>query len=182
MVALFVGAICVMVVKTVSRKVRDATPSELTDEMEAGTAKLDTVIDTLKRMDFDHRREVMQSPQAQKYFQTLSRDDRKRLVIETLDRGIRQQIERYHKLTKDEREEFITEMKQRQTEAREEFMKLSKEEQDARRKMLNDTNFEEIVEKAMQAYLSVSTSSERAELAPLYEGALQNVRFIRGGQ
>ena len=181
LIALGVAALCAVAVKMISKKVRDLTPAELMTEMQAGSAKLDNTIDTLKRMDFENRREVMQSPEAQKYFQSLKPEDRKRLIIETLDRGIVQQIERYHKLTKPEREEFIAEMKKRQQEAREQFMNLSKEEQDARRKMLNDANFEQVVEKALKSYLSVSTSEERAELAPLYEGALQNVRFIRSG-
>ncbi len=178
--AVIVAGLCVVAVRLTSKKVRDLNADELRAQMESGELKVDTAIAQINRMDFDDRRGLMQSPEAQHYFQNLPPQDRKRLVIDTLDKSIRLQIERFHKLSAGERKEFIDEMRQRQIEERERFLRLPKEEQDKRRAMMVATNFEEIVEKAVQAYLSVSTSQERAELAPLYEGALDNARFIKG--
>ncbi|MEI6234675.1 MAG: hypothetical protein WCT04_16590 [Planctomycetota bacterium] len=180
LIAAAIAFVCFIAVRVTSKKVRDLTPEEVRTQMESGEFKIETAIAQINRMDFNDRRELMQSPQAQSYFQKLSAPDRKRLVIETMDKGIRVQIERFHKMNATERGEFIAEVKQRQLEERERFMKLPKEEQDKRREMMNSSSFEEIVGKAVQAYLSVSTSQERAELAPLYEGALDNVRAIRG--
>lgn len=181
--ALIAGAIafvCVIAVRVASKKVRDLTPDEVRTKMESGDLKLESAIAQINRMDFDNRRELMQSPEAQRYFQKLPAPDRKRLVIETMDKGIRTQIERFHTMNTGERAAFVAEMRQRQIEDRERFAKLPKDEQDKRREMMNSSNVQEIIEKAVKAYLSVSTSEERAELAPLYEGALDNVRSIRG--
>ena len=178
--AAVIAGVCALAVKLTTKKVRDLTPAEMRDKMNADALNVDTAITQINRMDLDDRRELMQSPEAQRYFQKLQPQDRKRFVIETMDKGIRMQIERFHKMNADERAEFISTMRQQQLDAREQFLKLPKEEQDKRREMLNSSNMQEIVEKAVKAYLSVSTSQERAELAPLYEGALDNARFIKG--
>lgn len=175
-----VAFVCFIAVRVASRKVRDFTPDEMRTHLEAGDLPIETVIAQINRMDFDERRELMQSQPTQRYFQKLTPPDRKRLVVETLDKGIRMQIERFHKMNATERSQFIEEMRQRQIEDMANFAKLPKDEQDKRRDLMNQSNFEEIVQKAVKAYLSVSTSEERAELAPLYENALNNVRTIRG--
>lgn len=180
LIAAAVAFVCFIAVRVASRKARDFTPQEVREQMEAGDLKVDAAIAQINRMDFDDRRELMQSPPAQRYFQKLAAPDRKRLVIETMDKGIRMQIERFHKMDATERAVFVAQMRQRQIEDLAEFSKLSPEEQDKRRDMLSSGNVQDIIEKAVKAYLSVSTSEERAELAPLYEGALNNVRSIRG--
>ena len=175
-----IAYVCFLAVKVTSKKVRDLTPDEVRAQMESGDLKVEPAIAQINRMDFDDRRALMQSPEAQTYFQKLPAPDRKRLVIETMDKGIRMQIERFHKMTAEERAAFVAEMRQKQLEDREQFAKLPKAEQEKRRDMMNNTNVQEIIEKAVKSYLSVSTSEERASLAPLYEGALDNVRSIRG--
>ena len=149
--------------------------------METGAPQLDRVIETLQRMDTDHRREVMQSPEMQRYFQKLTPADGKRLLMATLDRGIAQQMERYHKMSKAERAQFIEEGKAAPAGRARAHHENVHEERDKRRAMLlSDANFEEMFEKAMKSYLSVTTSEERAVvLAPLFEARCRT-QLIRG--
>lgn len=179
LIALVAAAIIAVAVKTASRKVRDMTPTELRAEMDAGTVPLDKAIETLQRMDAEERREVMQSPEARKFYLKLTPADGNRLILSTLDRNIAQTMERYQKMNKAERAAFIEEGLQRQKENRDRILKMSPEEREKERAMLSDANFEEIFTKALKSYLSATTSEQRAELAPLYEGALQNVQLIR---
>lgn len=167
-------------VRLLSPKVRDMTPDEVRDRMAADSLSLDKAIEQLNRMDVRDRREVMQSPDAQKYFQKLKPADRMRFVNETLDRGIRTQIERYRKMSKEEKQEFIEQIHQVQAEERERLQNMGPEERAQVKQMMDASNFEQVVENAVKAYLSASTSEERAELAPLFDGALDNMKMVRG--
>jgi hypothetical protein len=169
-------------VRVLSPKVRDLTPDEVRERMGNDTLALDTAIEQLNRMDVRDRREVMQSPDAQKYFRKLKPADRMRLVNETLDRGIRTQIERYRKMNKEEKKEFIEQIQQVQAEERERIQNMSPEERAQMQQAMSAGNFEQVVENAVKAYLSASTSEERAELAPLFNGALDNMKSFRGAK
>jgi hypothetical protein len=175
-----VAGVCYGAVRLLSHKVRDLTPDEVRQRMDADTLPLDSAIEQLNRMDVRDRREVMQSPDAQKYFQKLKPADRMRFVNETLDRGIRANIERYRKMNKDEKQAFIEEIQQAQSDQRERMQNMSPEEKAQMKQALEASNFEQIVENAVKAYLSASTSEERAELAPLFNGALDNMKTMRG--
>ena len=187
----WMGAVAALVVVLVvlfvagrafSNKVRDLTPHELREKMAQTSAELplEQAIEQVNRMDADSRREVMQSPEAREYVQRLPPEKRLTFVEKTLDRGIRQQIERYRKLNTEERKAFIEEAKQRQKENRERMDSLPPEEKQRLRQMASGSDMQEMVEKAVKAFLSLTTSDERAELAPLYEGALDNLSHARG--
>ena len=181
-VAVLVAGLCYGGVRLLSPKVRDLTPDEVRDRMGADNLSLDDAIEQLNRMDVRDRREVMQSPDAQKYFQKLKPADRMRLVNETLDRGIRTQIERYRKMSKEEKKEFVEQIQQVQAEERERIENMSPEERAQMQQAMGASNFEQAVENAVKAYLSASTSEERAELAPLFNGALDNMKSFRGAK
>lgn len=179
LVALIAG-LCFAGVRLLTPKVRDLTPDEVRARMAADDLSLDSAIDNLNRMDVRDRREVMQSKDAQNYFQKLKPADRMRLVNETLDRGIRNQIERYRKMNKDEKKAFIEQIQQVQAEERQRIDNMSPEERAKMNQAMSAGNVQEIVENAVKAYLSASTSEERAELAPLFDGALDNMKSLRG--
>jgi metal-dependent amidase/aminoacylase/carboxypeptidase family protein len=127
----------------------------------------------------DRRREVMQSDAARDYVNRLRPEDRSRLVKETLDRGIRDQLERYKKMSKEERKEFVEKAKKRQEEARKKMDELPPEKKEQVRKMATSKDVGEMMEQASKAYLSLTTSDERAELQPLYDGALDNLQHAQ---
>lgn len=177
-----VAGFCYAGVRLLTPKVRDLSPDEVRARMAAGDLSLETAIEQLNRMDVRDRRDVMQSADAQGYFQKLKPGDRMRLVNETLDRGIRNQIERYRKMNKEEKEKFIEQIQQVQAEERHRIENMSPEEKAKVNQAMSAGNIEQIVENAVKAYLSASTSEERSELAPLFDGALDNMKSLRGGK
>lgn len=176
----FVSAICYFAGGMLIRHFRDLSPAQIRAKMSAKSLPLDTAIDQLNRLDVRERRDVMQSPEAQTYFQSLKPDQRLRLVKQTLDRGIQDQIDRFRNLKPEEKQAFIEEAKQRQAEAREQMKTLPEDERAKMRQMIESSNIQEVVEKAVQTYLSMTSSAERAELAPLFDGALENLNFAKG--
>lgn len=167
--------------RTLSERVRDLTGEELRAKMADADAHLTTeeAITQVNRLNADDRRAVMQSPEAQRFIQRQKPEDRLHFVEKTLDRGIQQQIERFRKLNKEERVAFVEEVKQRQREARERMDNLPPEEKKKLRESLDASNIQQMLDKAVKAYLSLTTSDERADLAPLYEGALENLDHAR---
>jgi hypothetical protein len=166
--------------RALTHRVRDLNASEMRARMDNGGLEVDTAIQQLNRMDVESRRDVMQSAEAQNYFTKLKPEQRARFVKETLDRGIQQQIERYRKMSPEERSKFITDVQDRQREQRERIQNLPPEERQRVKEMANSGNMREVVEKAVKMYLSVTSSAERAELAPLFDAALDNLDFAKG--
>mgnify|MGYP001459956561 CR=1 FL=1 len=82
-------------------------------------------------------------------------------------------------MSKEERKQFVAEMRKRQQEAREKMDQLPPEKKDELRKLANSDNVAEVMERAAKTFLSVTTSDERAELQPLYEGALDNLKYAQ---
>lgn len=187
--------VCIWVGKALTGRLRDMTPDELRDKMAAAAQvappqpgateealsvlPLDQAIQQVNRMTPDQRREVMRSDAARDYINRLKPEERGRFIRETLDRGIQDQLKRYHKMNKEERKEFVAEAKKRQQEARERMDQLPAEKKEQVRKFANSENIGEVIEQASKAFLSVTTSDERAELQPLYEGALDNLKYAR---
>src|SRR5205823_2716120 len=101
------------------KKVRDLTPDEVRTRMENDSLPIETAIEQINRLDARDRRDVMQSPQAQAYFQHLQPEQRVRFVRGTMDRGILQQIESFRKMNPEQRAQFVEEARTRQREARE---------------------------------------------------------------
>lgn len=178
--AVVVAGVCIGAVKLTSKKVRDYTPEEIREKLESGELEVDRAIVQINRLDLGGRQELMRSEEWRTYVRKLPIQDRRKLVHGTIDKGIIMQLERYHKMNADEKAKFVEEVKDAQRQERERFLSLPRAEQDKRRAAMEAANIDEIIEKGVKAYLSVSTSEERAELAPLYEGALDNVRLIRG--
>jgi len=172
--------LCYFVGGMLTKRFRDLSPNEIRSRMAAQSFPVDTAIDQLNRLDVRDRRDVMQSPEAQTYFQSLNPDHRLRLVKQTLDRGIQDQIDRFRKLKPQEKEAFIEDAKRHQAEAREQMKTLPDDERAKMRQMVESSNIQEVVEKAVKTYLSVTSSAERAELAPLFDGALENLNFAKG--
>ncbi len=162
-----------------SKRVRDLTPEEVRARMEGETLQIDTAIEQINRLDARDRREVMQSPQAQAYFQRLPADQRLRLVRETLDRGIQQQIDSFRKMNADERAKFVEEARARQQEARERMQNMPESDKQSVRQMMSSGKMDEVIDRAMHEYLAVTSSEERAQLAPLFDGALDNLNFAK---
>ena len=171
---------CYASVKALTPKVRDPGPDEIKARMADGSLELDQAVEQINKLDARDRRGLMQSPEAQGYYQSLAPQQRLDLLRRTLDRGIQQQIERYRKMNKDEREEFIADAQSRQAEAREQMSHMSESERKDLREMVNSSDLAVVVEKAVKAYLAASSSEERAELAPLFEGALDNLNYAKG--
>ncbi|MCZ7643775.1 MAG: hypothetical protein M5U26_00590 [Planctomycetota bacterium] len=172
--------VCYLAGQRLAEKVRDATPEELMTRLGAEEPPaLDEVIAQVNRMEVQKRREVMRSPQAQRFFERLAPEQRARFVKETLDRGIQDQIERYRKLAPEERKAFIEEALERQRKFREQMEELPPEERKRMRDLASNANMQETVERAVKEFLRVTSSEERAELAPLYEGALENLKKAR---
>jgi hypothetical protein len=186
-------ALCIWGVRALSDRIRDLTPEELREQM-SNAAKasgdqmpekalealpLERVITQINRMSPEQRREVMRSDAARDYLLRLKPEQRRHFVEETLDRGIQQQLERFHKMDKEERKQFIADVRKRQQEAREKMDQLPPEKKEELRKFANSENIAEVVERASKTFLSVTTSDERAELQPLYEGALDNLKHAQ---
>lgn len=168
--------------RLLAERARDRTPEELKALMakeDAEPIDVDTAIQQLNRLDVNERREVFRSPEFNAYAQRLKQDQRVKLVRETMDRGIRQTLERYRKMSKEEKEDFHEEIRNRQAETREHLENLSPEEKKRLREMVRSGEFEQVVERALQAYLKVTSSEERAELAPLYDTALENLKIAK---
>ncbi|MGD0092430.1 MAG: hypothetical protein ABSE73_21145 [Planctomycetota bacterium] len=180
LLAVLVAAGCVLAVKLLTPRVRDLEPEELKARMGDGSLELEKAIELVNKLDAGARREVMQSPQAQSYFQSLPPAQRIQFVRRTLDRGIQEQLDRYKKMNKEERKAFVVEVQERQREARERMSRLTPEEKKELRDTLNSSDFTAVVEKAVKTYLRVSSSEERAELAPLFDGALENLDYAKG--
>ena len=165
--------------RTAAKKVRDLTPDEVRARMDDDSLPLEMAIEQINRLDVQDRREVMRSPQAQNYFQRLKPDQRLRLVRETLDRGIQQQIESFRNMKPDERAQFVDEARARQREARERMENMSEADKQSMRQMMSSGKMEEVIDRAMHEYLAVTSSEERAQLAPLFDGALDNLNFAK---
>jgi hypothetical protein len=171
---------CLYVGHVLARRVADLTPAQIRERMAAEqTPPVETMVEQVNRLNALERREVMTSAEATRYFQRLRPDERLRFVRQTLDRGIQEQIERYRNMNKDERSAFVEETKERQRQARERMDKMTPQEKEEMRAALQESNMQEVIERAVKEYLSVSTSEERAELAPLYNGALENLNHAR---
>jgi hypothetical protein len=82
-------------------------------------------------------------------------------------------------MSKEERKEFVKEARKRQQERREELDKLPPDKKEQVRRSANSKDVGEMIERASKAFLSVTTSEERAELQPLYDGALDNLQYAR---
>jgi uncharacterized protein YdaT len=195
-----VGAACVAVSRALTQKVRDFTPDELQAQMgtaaqaaaEAraegrdpaaaaeGALPVGKLIEQVNRMEVRQRRELMRGDTAREYVNSLPPESRRRFVRETLDRGLQDQLERYHKMSKEERAKFIAEVKTRQQEAREKMDQLSEQEKDRVREFANSSDIQDMIDKATKSFLSLTTSEERAELQPLFEGALDNLQHAKG--
>lgn len=179
-IAIVVAGVCALGVKLMAGKVRDLTPEEIRTQLETGELNVDTAVAQVNRLDLGERQGLMRSPEWRAYVQKLSFADRRKLVHGTIDKSIILQLERYHKMNADERAKFVEEVMETQRLESERFKNLPRDEQQKRRDMMERANIEEIIDKGVKAYLSVSTSEERAELAPLYERILDNVRYVRG--
>ncbi|MBI3828190.1 MAG: hypothetical protein HY291_01650 [Planctomycetes bacterium] len=167
--------------RTLTERFRDMTGEELRGKMadEQASMSVDDAIAQVNRMNADERRAVMQSDEARRFIQRQAPADRLRFVEKTLDRGLQVQLERYRKLNKEERAAFVEEAKERQRENRERMENLPPEEKEKMRQAFAAGNMQEMLDRAVKAYLSLTTSEERAELAPLYEGALENLNHAR---
>lgn len=167
--------------RALTERVRDMTGEEMRVKMadERSGMTVDDAIAQVNRMNADDRRSVMQSDEARRFIQRQAPAERLRFVEKTLDRGIQVQLERYRKMNKEERAAFIEEAKERQRENRERMENLPPEEKQKMRQAFSNGNMQEMLDRAVKAYLSLTTSEERAELAPLYEGALQNLDHAR---
>lgn len=175
-------AVCYVGGKLLAERARDRTPAELKALMareDGEPLDVDTAIAQLNRLDVNERRELFRSPEFNAYAQRLKQDQRVKLVRETMDRGIRQTLERYRKMNKEEKEAFHEEIRKRQSETREHLENLTPEEKKRMREMVRSGEFEQVVERALQAYLKVTSSEERAELAPLYDTALENLKIAK---
>ena len=162
-----------------SKRVRDLTPEEVRARMEGETLQIDTAIEQINRLDARDRREVMQSPQAQAYLERLTVDQRTHFLRETIDRGLQQQLEAIHKMTANERAKFVEEACARQREARERMQNLPESEKQKVREMMSSGKMDEVIDRAMHEYLAVTSSEERVQLAPLFDGALDNLNFAK---
>jgi len=188
--------VCIWGVRALSSFLRDLSPEELREEMEeavratasqsADAAEqalavlpLDRAIEQINRMPPEQRREVMRSDAAREYFERLRPEHRRRFVEQTLDRGLQDQLERYHKMNKEERKAFVADVRKRQQEARERMDKLPADKKEQVRKFANSEDVGEMLNQASKAFLSLTTSEERAELQPLYDGALDNLQYAR---
>jgi DNA-directed RNA polymerase subunit F len=188
LIAVVLG-LCIWGVRALSDRFRDLTPDELRAQMEDASKEseekalealpLDRAIAQVNRMTPEQRREVMRSDPARNYLLRLKPEHRRRFVRETLDRGIQEQLERFHKMNKEERKEFVEEIRKRQQDAREKMDQLPPEKKEEVRKMASSEGVSEALEQASKAFLSLTTSDERAELQPLYEGALDNLKHAQ---
>ena len=174
-------AACYVGGQSLARRVSDYSPEEIRERMARPEASLSVgqAIEQVNRLSVAERREVMRSEEAREYIQRLAPDARLRFVKETLDRGIQDQLERYRKMTQEERTEFIAQAKRNQREARENMDTLPDDRKEQMRAFAASGNMEELIERALKAYLSLTSSDERAELAPLFDGALENLQYAR---
>jgi len=172
-----VACACYFAVRLVSPKVRDYTPTELKAKLDEGVP-IDQAIEQVNRLTPEGRRDVLTSPEAQSYLNKLKPDQRLRFVKETLDRGIRQQLEHYQKLTPEERIAFRDEVLTRQREERKR-LENDPEHREQVHSMVTSGDFEAVMERAVQSFLSITSSQERVELKPLFEGALDNLKYAR---
>lgn len=188
-ILVFVLGACYLAATGLTGKVRDLTPQELQARMSQAGAPgvgLDQVlpveraIQQVNRLRVEERREVMRSPAAREYVQRLTPEQRAQFVRGTLDRGVRDQLERFHRMPPSERAAFIAEVRAGQKKIRDEWEGLPADKKARLREFANSDNIQELIEQATKAYLSLTTSAERAELQPLFEGALENLEYARG--
>lgn len=171
---------CIAVGQMLARRVADLTPEELRTRIATNSPPpLEKVIEQFNRMTVLERRELTLSENFRDYTAKLKPDERHRFVRETMDRGIQDQIQRFRKMNKEERAAFVEEAKERQKKAREEMENLPPEKKEQLRAQLQSGNMQEVIERAVQEFLKVTTSEERAELAPLYDGALENLSHAK---
>ncbi len=174
-------AACYVGGQSLARRVGDYSPEEIRERMASPEAGLAVVqaIEQVNRLNVAEWREVMRSEEARAYIQRLAPEERLHFVKETLDRGIQDQLQRYHKMSKEERQAFIEQAKKNQREARANMDKLSEKQKEEMRAFAASGSIEELIERALKAYLSLTSSDERAELAPLFDGALENLKYAR---
>ncbi|HYF51678.1 MAG TPA: hypothetical protein VEJ63_19845 [Planctomycetota bacterium] len=166
--------------QVLARKVADPTPEQLQQSLTSSKPPaLEELITQFNRMDVAKRGELSTTPEFREYTQKLSPEQRLKFVRETMDRGIQDQIERYRKMNKEERAAFIEEARERQKSVREQMDNATPEEKSRMREMASSGNLQDVIERAVQEFLKVTTSEERAELAPLYDGALENMRHAQ---
>lgn len=177
-----VVGITIFAVRKTAPRVADLSPEQIEEKMDEEAWPVDDAIAQVNRLDGAARRRVMTGPQAQRYFQKLNNDQRLKFVKETMDRGIREQIEGYRKMNPEQRDAFVDEVRRRQDEQRERFKSMSDAERKQVKEMLESGEFTEAIERAMKSYLGVTTSAERAELAPLFDAALENLQTVRSGR
>lgn len=174
--------ITIFAVRKTAPRVADLSPEQVEEKMDEEAWPIEEAIVQVNRLDGAARRRVMTGPQAQRYFQKLDNDQRLKFVKETMDRGIREQIEGYRKMTPEQRDSFVDQIRRQQDEQRERIKSLSDAEKKKMKEMFESGEFTEAIERAMKSYLGVTTSAERAELAPLFDAALENLQFARSAQ
>lgn len=174
-----VAAGCFLAVRTLAPKLRDPGPAEIKAALADGLIVLEQAIRQVNKLSAEARREVMRSPQAQSYFQRLGPGQRLEFVRRTLDRGIQLQIERYEGLSKEERRAFVAELQRRQRGARDELGAATPGQTAQAREVLDAAGFAAVMERAAEALQELSSSDEGAELAPLFEGVLQQLNNMK---
>lgn len=175
-----VAAVCVFSVRALTPKVRDPGPADIKAHMDDDSLALDDAVEQVNKLDVSDRRDVMRSAEAQAYFQRMQPGQRLQFVRRTLDRGIQDQIERYRKLDPEGKKAFIEEAQERQQQAREQMNNMTPEQKKSVRETVESSDLLVVVENAVRTYLKVSSSEERAELAPLFDGALDNLNHAKG--
>ena len=140
---------------------------------------LEKAIQQINRLGAEERREVMRSLEAQRYLQELRPEERVRLVRETLDRGVYVMVERYRSLTAEQKRQELDRIRALQAEGRARLDAATPEERRRMAEFVNSGDFDHLLDRAVKAYLSLTTSQERAELAPLFDAAFENLRYAR---
>ena len=73
----------------------------------------------------------------------------------------------------------MEEARARQQEARERMQNMPESDKQSVRQMMSSGKMDEVIDRAMHEYLAVTSSEERAQLAPLFDGALDNLNFAK---
>ena len=134
--------------------------------------RLDEIIASANRLDFDQRRSMRESNRegGQRFFESLTKEERSRFVNETVEHHFKSVMKAFNNMPREERQKLVKQslkdMERQEPDGRN-MEKLKQEDQQV---------FEKVVEKGLGAYYEDASAETKLDLAPLMEQMQQRLR------
>jgi hypothetical protein len=143
---------------------------------EARKKYLDDVIANVNRLDFDqrHARREEGRDVGQRFFDSLTREERARFLEETVERHFKSVMKAFNQMSREERQRLVKQSMADMNRDRPDGRNMDRLKQD------DEKVFDKVVEKGLGAYYEDASAETKLDLAPLMEQMQQRLRGFGG--